>query len=115
MRPPPRHLRVWEVWSAGRPNGPFVSFCVYLCVSLSYSRCRDSSIFRVASTFYEKTDKRWCEKEKAKDKPFLYTFVYETMILESSETMLRIGKVLGTRSALTVSKWILYAYYILKN
>ena len=29
--------------------------------------------------------------------------------------MLRIGKVLGTRSTLTVSKWYLYAYSMLKN
>ena len=29
--------------------------------------------------------------------------------------MLRIGKVLGTRSALTVSKWFLYVYSMLKN
>ena len=29
--------------------------------------------------------------------------------------MLRIGKVLSTRSALTVSKWYLYVYSMLKN
>ena len=29
--------------------------------------------------------------------------------------MLRIGKVLGTRSALTVAKWFLYAYSMLEN
>ena len=29
--------------------------------------------FRVASTFYEKTDKKGCVKGKAIDKPFPYT------------------------------------------
>ena len=71
--------------------------------------------FQSRQYILQENGQKVCVKGKAIDKLTLYTIVYETMIIESSGTILRIGKVLGTRSALTVSKWFSYVYSMLEN
>ena len=71
--------------------------------------------FQSRQNVLQENEQKGYVKGKAINKPILYMFICETKILESSGNMLRIGKVLGTRSALTVSKWFSYVYSILKN
>ena len=58
-------------------------------------------------------EKKW-KGENATDKLFAYTFVCVIKILWSSGTILRIGNVLGTRSAISVSNGLIYLFYFRK-
>ena len=64
--------------------------------------------------FTRKRTKRVCKGKGYRQVYHLHKYL-RNQDSRDSETILRIGKVLGTRSALTVSKWCLYVYSMLKN
>lgn len=109
MRSPvPRLIWGSKMWAGPAPS---LQRSVFMCRYVYHVfRCRKGS-FRIASTFYEKIDKRFVLEEGLQIRISLHV-IYETRVLRGLKTMLRIEKVLRTRSAISVSSSLMCLLYL---